>query len=189
MSGAPLRICRPSGRSIPLMRVWAVNSMNRDPEGTSASTAVVRNFTAGVDGQVAVQVDDALSFRRLVGHRGDRRQLAQLGGRVIAQRQKLRRAAVAHRDRARLVQKQRVDVAGHFDRLAALGEHVGPQGPVHAGDADCGQQRADRGRDQAHEKADERRHVGPQALDRLGDAEVRLHVESRRCGPSATRRP
>ena len=32
-SGAPLRMRRPSGRSTPLMRVWAVNSTNRAPGG------------------------------------------------------------------------------------------------------------------------------------------------------------
>ena len=80
-------------------------------------------------------------------------------------------------DRAGLVQQQRIDVAGHFDRLAALGQNVGPQGPVHAGDADGGQQGADRRRNQAHQQGDQRRHVGAQALHRLVDAEIVLHVQ------------
>ncbi len=39
VSGAPLRIREPSGRSMPLMRVWAVNSMNRLPSGAASSSA------------------------------------------------------------------------------------------------------------------------------------------------------
>ena len=87
-------------------------------------------------------------------------------GRVIAQRHELRGLAVAHGDGAGLVQQQRVHVAGHLDRLAALGDDVGPQRPVHAGDADGRQQGADGRRDQADQQGHQRRHVGAQALDR-----------------------
>ena len=66
-----------------------------------------------------------------------------------------------------LSSSKRVDVAGDFDRLAALGQDVGPQGAVHAGDADGRQQGADRGRNQADQQGHERRDVGPQALQLL----------------------
>ncbi len=163
--------------------------MNREPARDQRLDRRRPQFDPRVNGQIAVEVDDAFAFRRLVGDRRDGSQFAQLGGRVVAQGQKLRRPAIAHRDRARLVQQQRVDIAGDFDRLAALGQHVGSQGAVHSGDADRRQECADRGGDQAHEQADERRHVGPQAFDRLRDTEIRLHVESRHSGPWATGRP
>ncbi len=68
--------------------------------------------------------------------------------------QELGRLAVAEGDRAGLVEQQRVDVAGRFHRAARHGEHVEAHQPVHAGDADGRQQRADGGRDQR----DEQRH-------------------------------
>ncbi len=111
------------------------------------------------------QLDDALALGRLVGGRGQGRQAPDLGGREAVEGHELRRLAVADGDRARLVQQQRVHVAGHFHRLAALGDDVGPQGPVHAGDADGRQQGADRRGDQAHQQGHQRRHVGAQALD------------------------
>ena len=76
-----------------------------------------------------------------------------------AERHELRRLAVADRDRAGLVQEQRVDVAGQLDRLAALGDDVGHQRPVHPGDADRRQQGADGRRDQADQQGDQRRDV------------------------------
>ena len=63
-----------------------------------------------------------------------------------------------------LSKQQRIHVAGHFDRLAALGDDVRPQGPVHAGDADGRQQRADGRGDQADQQGHQRRHVGAQAV-------------------------
>ena len=67
----------------------------------------------------------------------------------------LGRLAVAERDGAGLVEQQRVDVAGRLDRAAGHGQHVEAHQPVHAGDADRRQQRADRGRDQRHEQRDQ----------------------------------
>ena len=48
--------------------------------------------------------------------------------------------AVAERDRARLVEQQRVDVAGCLDGAAGHGEHIQAHQAVHAGDADGRQQ-------------------------------------------------
>ena len=83
--------------------------------------------------------------------------------------------AVADGDGAGLVQEQRVDVAGGLDGLARLGDDVGPQCAVHAGDADGRQQAADGGRDQADEQRDERRdgdigpHIVGEGLERGAD--------------------
>ena len=131
------------------MRVWAVNSMKSAALGRLA-----------VDGRLlSGQVEDALALGRRVGHRrqaGHAGHLARLGA---AERDELRGAAVADGDRARLVEQERVDVAGDLDRLAALGDDVRRQGPVHPRDADRREQGADRRRDQADEQGDQRRDV------------------------------
>ena len=67
-------------------------------------------------------------------------------------REERRGHAVPEGDRARLVEQQRLDVARRLDGPAAHGEHVALHEPVHAGDADGRQQRADGGRDEAHEQ-------------------------------------
>ena len=67
------------------------------------------------------------------------------------------RLAVAERDRARLVEQQHVDVAGRLDGAPGEREHVAADQPVHAGDADRAQQRADRGRDERDQQRDEHR--------------------------------
>ena len=54
-----------------------------------------------------------------------------------------------------LVEQQRVDVARRLDRAARHRQHVALHEPVHAGDADGREQRADRRRDQADEQGDE----------------------------------
>ena len=46
-------------------------------------------------------------------------------------------------------------VAGRLDRSAGEREHVSAHEPVHAGDPDRRQERADRRRDQANEQGDE----------------------------------
>ena len=73
-----------------------------------------------------------------------------------------RRLPVAERDRAGLVEQQRVHVAGGFDRAARHRQHVVLHQAVHAGDADRRQQPADRRRDQAHQQ----RHQHEQRLRR-----------------------
>ena len=99
--------------------------------------------------------DDGASFRRLVGEGGNLRRIGELPLRDALHGDELRGLAVAEGDRAGLVEEKRVDVAGRFDGAARHGEHVEAHEPVHAGDADGRQQRADRGGDQRNEKRDE----------------------------------
>ena len=68
------------------------------------------------------------------------------------QRDELGRLAVAQRDRAGLVQQQRVHVAGRFDGASRHRQHVVLDEAVHAGDADGREQATDRRRDQADEQ-------------------------------------
>ena len=74
------------------------------------------------------------------------------------QRDELGRLPVAERDRAGLVEQQRVHVAGRLDRAARHRQHVALHEPVHAGDADRRQQPADRRRNQADEQRDQHEH-------------------------------
>ena len=67
--------------------------------------------------------------------------------------------AVAEGDGAGLVEQQRGDVAGGLDGAAGHGEHVALHQPVHARDADRGEQRADGGRDQADQQGDQHDHA------------------------------
>ena len=101
--------------------------------------------------------------------------------------QELGRLAVAEGDGAGLVEEQRVDVARRLDRAAGHGEHVEAHQPVHAGDADGREQRADRRRDQRDEERDERDDpdraagIGGEARDR-GDGEDEDDASARRAG-------
>ena len=86
-SGAPLRMRRPSGRSTPLIRVWAVNATNSASRGSDARSTgrFVRR------GLLAVQLDDALALGRLVGDaRRARRELADLERGELARRERTR---------------------------------------------------------------------------------------------------
>ena len=99
--------------------------------------------------------DDRAALRRLVGQR---RELRGVGERRVAdarRRTELGRLPVAQRDRAGLVEQQRIDVAGRFDRAAGHRQHVLLDEPVHAGDADRRDQRADRRRNQADQQRDQ----------------------------------
>ena len=128
------------------MRVWAENGMN---------LACSSRHVAAADAVLLLgQHHDRAALRRLVGQRGELRRIGQLLLADAAQRQELGRLAVAERDGAGLVEQQRVDVARRLDRAARHGEHVEAHQPVHAGDADGREQRADGGRDQG----DEQRH-------------------------------
>ena len=85
-------------------------------------------------------------------------------------RQELHRLAAAERDRAGLVEQQRVHVARGLDRLAAHRQHVVLHHAVHAGDADRREQAADRRRNQAHQQrhvdGDRRRRARPRPTSR-----------------------
>ena len=83
---------------------------------------------------------------------------------------------IAHGDGARLVEQDGIDVAGHFDGLTAFGNDVGPQArsmpamPIAASRAPIvvGIKQTS--------SATKRRHIGTQALYRLGGSEIGLHV-------------
>ena len=98
---------------------------------------------------------DRTAFGRLVGQARELRGLGQRRSLDARYRQELDGFAVADRDRARLVEQQRRAVARRFDGTAAHREHVALHQPVHARDADRGEQRADGRRDEAHEQPDE----------------------------------
>ena len=120
------------------------------------------------------QHDDRAAFRGFVGQRGELRRIRQFLLGDAAHRAKRRRLAVAERDGAGLVEQQRIDVAGGLDRAAGHRQHVEAHQPVHAGDADRRQQRADGGRDQRHEQRhqhhdrDRAAGIGRVARDRHG---------------------
>ena len=149
-SGAPSRP-RPCGstrpsKSTPLMRVWAVNGTSsasgqlarrRGRSCSSASTTIER--PSGVSS--ARLESSAASASVALVDAGDREELGRL--------------PVAVGDRAGLVEQQRVAVAGRLDRAARHGQHVALHEPVHAGDADRREQRADRRRDEAHQQRDQ----------------------------------
>ena len=100
--------------------------------------------------------DDRAALGRLVRERGHLRGLHQLVLGNPRHRHELGGLPVAERERAGLVEQQHVDVAGGLDRAPGQGEHVAAHEPVHAGDADRRQQRADRRRDQRDEQGDQR---------------------------------
>ncbi|KAG1443550.1 hypothetical protein G6F57_018070 [Rhizopus arrhizus] len=123
---------------------------------------------------LAGQAHDRLAFRRRVGQRGQQCRFTQLAGVDAGQRMEVARLAVAVGDGAGLVQQQHVDVAGHFHRLARLGQHVGGQCTVHAGNTNRWQQAADGGRDQAHQQRDQQQRIDLDA-DRSTDRRQRRH--------------
>ena len=128
------------------------------PYFSFASTTIERPSGVSSDSEASC----AASASSLLGHAG--------------QREELRRLAVAQRDRAGLVEQQRVDVARRLDRAAGHGQHVEAHQTVHAGDADGRQQRADRGRDQRHEQRDQ--HDAPTPAAGIGgEARDRGHRE------------
>ena len=144
---APLRICEPSARSRPLIRVCAVNGTTIASAGCLDADAAFRRQRRRprcprVWGRRA-RTSAAARASSAVGDAGHRHEVARL--------------PVAVGDRAGLVEQQRRDVAGGLDRAARHREHVALHEPVHAGDADRREQRADRGRDEADEQGDEHR--------------------------------
>ncbi len=101
---------------------------------------------------------DGAALGGLVGQRRQLRGIGQFGFRRSLDRDELGGLAVAERDRARLVEQQRGNVAGGLDRTPRHREDVALDEPVHAGDADGGEQRADGRRDEAHEQSGEHDH-------------------------------
>ena len=164
-STAPLRMLRPS-RSTPEMRV-----VGGERDRLAASRPIWL-------GQAEIR---PWRGPRSSGLPASRRQAGEqrgLGERLLVDaghRDELGRHAVAEGDGAGLVEQQRVDVAGGLDRAARGGEDVEADQPVHAGDADGGQQPADGGRDQRDEQ---RREHGDREHGR----------RNRRQGPTASPR-
>ena len=93
-------------------------------------------------------------FRGLVRQRRQLRRIRQFARRHAGQRKELGRLPVTQRDRAGLVQQQRIDIPRRLDRTSRHRQHIEPHQPVHARNADRRKQRPDRRRDQR----DEQRH-------------------------------
>ncbi len=163
---APFRISRPS-KLTPDMRVCAVNGTN--------SAAWAAKLAAADVVLLLGQHDDRSAFRRFVGERRQLRGVGQGRLRHAWQRDELTGLTVAERDRAGLVEQQRVHVAGSFDGAARHRQHVVLDQPIHAGDADRRQQPADRRRNQAHQQRDQHEH----RLRRAGVDRKRLQRDHR----------
>ena len=101
--------------------------------------------------------DDRPPFRRLVGERRELRRIGELRVADAWKRQELGRLAVAERDGARLVEQQRVHVTRGFHGPPGHRQDVVLHQAVHAGDADGRDQRADGGRNQAHQQGNQHR--------------------------------
>ena len=86
---------------------------------------------------------DGAAFRRLVCEARGEGGCGEDFGLDAADRQELGGHAVAEGDRAGLVEQERVDVARRLDRAPRGGDDVEADQPVHAGDADRGQEAAD----------------------------------------------
>jgi len=111
--------------------------------------------------------DDRAALRRFVGKRGELGGIGKFGRGHAAHRFEFGRLAIAERDRAGLVEQQRIDVARRFHSTARDGEHVEAHEPIHARDADRRQQRTDRCRDQRHEQSG--KHDDRDGAARIGD--------------------
>jgi hypothetical protein len=141
--------------------------------GERHEAGVEAGHVAGADAiGLLGQHHDRAALRRLVG---ERRQLGGVGEIRLGHagdRPERSRLAVAQGDRTGLVEEQRVDVARRLDRAARQGEDVEAHQPVHPGNADGREQRADRRRDQGDEQGnqDDQRDraagIGREARDR-----------------------
>ncbi len=109
--------------------------------------------------------DDGSPLRRRVEVGGEERGLNQVLLLTPRDGDEIARLAIAGGDGSGLVEDQRLDVAGRFDRLARHRQHVEPHRAVDGGDADRREQRADRRRDERDEQRDE-----------IGDIDLRLQV-------------
>ncbi len=104
------------------------------------------------------QYDDGAALGRLVGQRRQLGGVGDFGLRRPAHRHELGGLTVAEGDGAGLVEQQRGDVTGGLDRAAGHREHVALHEPVHAGDADRGEQGADGRRDETDQQGDQHDH-------------------------------
>jgi hypothetical protein len=109
---------------------------------------------------VAGEAEDGAALGRLVSQGRQHRGLGQiLRGHARCGNER-GRLTVAERDGAGLVERQHVHIPGGLHRPPGGRQHVEPHQPVHAGDADGGEQPADRGWDQRDEQGREHRNRG-----------------------------
>ena len=101
------------------------------------------------------QHDDGPALGRFVGQRSELRRVRKLALVDAVHGQEFGCLPVAERDRTGLVEQQRIDVARRLHRPAGHGQHVEAHQPVHTGDADGRQKRADRGRNERDEQRDQ----------------------------------
>ena len=130
------------------------------------------------------ELHDGLALRSLVGNR---REYAQTGKRLRVDSLhgiEFRGLTVADRDGSGLVEQQRIEVSGRFDGLARLGNDIGAQRAVHAGDTDRREQAADRSRNQADEQRDESgyRDVGSHVIRKRLQRSANDHEYQRESG-------
>ncbi len=95
---------------------------------------------------------------RLVGQRGELGGVGQFGLRHTRDGEERGCLPVAEGDGAGLVEQQRRDITRRLDGTPGHGEHIALHEPVHAGDADRREQRADGGRDQADQQRGQHDH-------------------------------
>ena len=129
------------------MRVCAVNGDELGADQLALAQAVA----------VLGQHDDRAALGRLVGEARELRGVGELLLGHAVDREERVGLPVAEGDGAGLVEQQRGAVARGLDRAAAHRQHVAAHEPVHARDADRGEQAADRRRDEAHEQRDQDR--------------------------------
>jgi hypothetical protein len=126
------------------------------------------------------QDHDAATLGRLVRQRRELRGVGERRLRHAVGRHERGGLTVTERDRARLVEQQHVDVAGCLDGPPGHGDHVLLDHAIHAGDADRGEERANRRRDQAHQQRDQHGHGDRAPLARGADAVERKRKQRRR---------
>ncbi len=104
------------------------------------------------------QHNDASSFRSLVWKR---RKLRRIGKLILADarsRKELRSLTIAKRNRSRLIEEQRIHVAGRFDSTTRHRQHIVLHQTIHSCNPDRRKQSANRRRDQANQQRDQHEH-------------------------------
>ena len=116
---------------------------------------IERRHLAGAEAVFLLGQDhDRAAFGGFIRERSQLCCIGKLPLSNTGKRDELGRLPIAERDGPGLVEKQGIDIPRGLDRAARHGEHVEAHEPVHAGDADRRQQRADRRRDQGDEQRD-----------------------------------
>ena len=110
------------------------------------------------------QDNDRAAFRRFICKTGELGGIGQFAVAHAFNRNEFDSLAVAKSDGSGFVEKESVDVAGSLDGFSAHRQHVVLHHAIHAGDADRGQQSADRRRNQADQQRDQNRNSGRSPL-------------------------